>query len=52
MAAAPFTGSGTESDPWVLKTPSLGSDILMTAKRTMTHRCWSAPSAARCFITT
>lgn len=29
MAAAPFTGSGTESDPWVLKTPSLGSEIAM-----------------------
>jgi hypothetical protein len=29
MAAAPFTGSGTASDPWVLKTPSLGSEILM-----------------------
>ena len=29
MTAAPFTGSGTESDPWVLKTPSLGSEILM-----------------------
>lgn len=29
MAAAPFTGAGTASDPWVLKTPSLGSEILM-----------------------
>ncbi|MGH8950120.1 MAG: DUF6855 family protein [Acidimicrobiia bacterium] len=29
MAAAPFTGSGTAEDPWVLKTPSLGSEILM-----------------------
>ena len=29
MAAAPFTGSGTAGDPWVLKTPSLGSEILM-----------------------
>ena len=29
MAAAPFTGSGTEKDPWVLKTPSLGSEIMM-----------------------
>ena len=29
MAAAPFAGSGTASDPWVLKTPSLGSEILM-----------------------
>jgi hypothetical protein len=29
MAAAPFTGSGTEREPWVLKTPSLGSEILM-----------------------
>jgi hypothetical protein len=29
MAAAPFTGSGTSDDPWVLKTPSLGSDIMM-----------------------
>jgi hypothetical protein len=29
MATAPFTGSGTASDPWVLKTPSLGSEILM-----------------------
>ena len=29
MAAAPFFGSGTESNPWVLKTPSLGSEILM-----------------------
>lgn len=26
---APFTGSGTAQDPWVLKTPSLGSEILM-----------------------
>ena len=29
MTAAPFTGSGTGTDPWVLKTPSLGSEILM-----------------------
>lgn len=29
MTAAPFSGSGSESDPWVLKTPSLGSEILM-----------------------
>jgi hypothetical protein len=29
MAAAPFTGSGTADDPWVLKTPSLGSEIVM-----------------------
>ena len=29
MPAAPASGSGTESDPWVLKTPSLGSEILM-----------------------
>lgn len=29
MSAAPFTGSGTPGDPWVLKTPSLGSEILM-----------------------
>ena len=29
MSAAPFTGSGTGDDPWVLKTPSLGSEILM-----------------------
>lgn len=29
MPAAPFTGSGTAADPWVLKTPSLGSEILM-----------------------
>lgn len=29
MSAAPFTGSGTAEDPWVLKTPSLGSEILM-----------------------
>jgi hypothetical protein len=29
MTAAPFTGSGTAQDPWVLKTPSLGSEILM-----------------------
>ncbi len=29
MTAAPFTGSGTEDDPWALKTPSLGSEILM-----------------------
>ena len=29
MPAAPFTGSGTATDPWVLKTPSLGSEILM-----------------------
>jgi hypothetical protein len=29
MPAAPFTGTGTEDDPWVLKTPSLGSEILM-----------------------
>jgi hypothetical protein len=29
MTAAPFTGTGTADDPWVLKTPSLGSEILM-----------------------
>jgi hypothetical protein len=29
MSAAPFTGTGTADDPWVLKTPSLGSEILM-----------------------
>ncbi len=29
MPAAEFTGIGIESDPWVLKTPSLGSEILM-----------------------
>jgi hypothetical protein len=29
MAAAPFTGTGTADDPWVLKTPSLGSEIFM-----------------------
>ena len=29
IAVAPFTGSGTEGDSWVLKTPSLGSEILM-----------------------
>jgi hypothetical protein len=29
MTAAPFTGTGTVDDPWVLKTPSLGSEILM-----------------------
>lgn len=29
MPPAPFTGSGTAQDPWVLKTPSLGSEILM-----------------------
>jgi hypothetical protein len=29
MAAAPFSGSGTSGDPWVLKTPSLGSEIMM-----------------------
>ena len=29
MAAAPFSGSGTSGDPWVLKTPSLGSEITM-----------------------
>ncbi|MFO7699125.1 MAG: hypothetical protein R6W79_00765 [Acidimicrobiia bacterium] len=29
MTAAPFTGTGTAEDPWVLKTPSLGSEILM-----------------------
>jgi hypothetical protein len=29
MPAVPFTGTGTEDDPWVLKTPSLGSEILM-----------------------
>jgi hypothetical protein len=29
MAQAPFSGSGTADDPWVLKTPSLGSEILM-----------------------
>lgn len=29
MTAAPFTGTGIETDPWVLKTPSLGSEILM-----------------------
>ena len=34
MAAA-FTGSGTASDPWVLKTPSLGSEILMHRDETL-----------------
>jgi hypothetical protein len=29
MPAAEFSGIGIESDPWVLKTPSLGSEILM-----------------------
>src|SRR5687767_3204196 len=29
MTAAPFTGSGSRDDPWILKTPSLGSEILM-----------------------
>jgi hypothetical protein len=29
MPAAPFTGTGTADDPWVLKTPSLSSEILM-----------------------
>ncbi len=29
MPASPASGSGTSSDPWVLKTPSLGSEILM-----------------------
>jgi hypothetical protein len=29
MPAAEFSGTGTASDPWVLKTPSLGSEILM-----------------------
>ena len=29
MAAAPYTGTVTPEDPWVLKTPSLGSEILM-----------------------
>ncbi|HEY5890977.1 MAG TPA: hypothetical protein VIW94_09790 [Acidimicrobiia bacterium] len=29
MTAAPFSGSGIADDPWVLKTPSLGSEILM-----------------------
>jgi len=29
MSAAPFTGSGSATDPWVLKTPSLGSEIVM-----------------------
>lgn len=29
MSKAPFSGSGTEQDPWVLKTPSLGSEFQM-----------------------
>ncbi len=29
MSAAPFSGSGVAGDPWVLKTPSLGSEIQM-----------------------
>ncbi|HEX9865565.1 MAG TPA: hypothetical protein VGC03_11410 [Acidimicrobiia bacterium] len=29
MSPAPFRGTGTESDPWVLNTPSLGSEISM-----------------------
>jgi hypothetical protein len=29
MPSAEYSGTGTESDPWVLKTPSLGSEILM-----------------------
>src|SRR5690606_38603357 len=27
MSAAPFTGSGTAAEPWILQTPSLGSEI-------------------------
>ena len=29
MTAAPLTGTGTAADPWVLKSPSLGSETLM-----------------------
>lgn len=29
MPAAPFTGTGMPADPWVLKTPSLQSEISM-----------------------
>ena len=29
MPAGEFSGTGIEGDPWVLKTPSLGSEILM-----------------------
>ena len=29
MTSAPFTGSGTPDDPWVLKTPSLGGEFQM-----------------------
>lgn len=29
MPAAEFRGSGTEADPWILQTPSLGSEIQM-----------------------
>ena len=29
MPAAEFSGTGTRTDPWVLKTPGLGSEILM-----------------------
>ncbi|MGH3667796.1 MAG: DUF6855 family protein, partial [Acidimicrobiia bacterium] len=29
MTVAPFTGTGASDDPWVLKTPSLGSEIRM-----------------------
>jgi hypothetical protein len=29
MPGAEFSGTGTEGDPWVLQTPSLGSEILM-----------------------
>ena len=29
MTQEPITGTGTEGDPWNLKTPSLGSEIEM-----------------------
>ncbi len=35
MSKAPASGSGTKSDPWVLKTPSLGSEFQMYRDETL-----------------
>ena len=52
MTAAPFTGTGIETDPWVLKTPSLGSEILMHRDEAHVHPSSSARSVRQFSTTT
>lgn len=35
MSKAPASGSGTQPDPWILKTPSLGSEFQMYRDETL-----------------